>query len=336
MMAFPQTRLRRLRSNPIIRGLVQENHFQLSDCVLPLFIRHGAQSFDISTMPGHRQLCLADLPKEIEHLTELGLHRIILFGIPESKDAFGKDSYSPSGIIQRAIKIIKQTNPNMYVITDVCFCEYTHHGHCGFVDETSEQKDVDNDKTLELLAKQALSHAEAGADMVAPSGHIDGMVQAIRSILDAHAFAQMPILSYSVKYASSFYGPFRAAAEGAPQFGDRKTYQMNPANGAEALYEAKLDLLEGADILMVKPAGPYLDVIYRIKQHFPEVPLAAYQVSGEFSMIKAAAEKGWIDEEKVALESLLAMKRAGASFIITYYAREVAHWLQGTEKRCSS
>lgn len=326
-MAFPQTRLRRLRSNAIIRRLVQETHFQCDDCVLPLFIRHGTKSIDISTMPGHKQLCLADLPQEIEYLTQIGIHSVILFGIPEEKDALGQDSYAPHGIIQRAVQLIKRTNPNMFVITDVCFCEYTHHGHCGFVDETTAAKEVDNDRTLELLAKQAISHAQAGADMVAPSGSIDGMVQAIRTALDKHHYEHIPILSYSVKYASAFYGPFRAAAEGAPQFGNRKTYQMNPANSAEAVRESELDIIEGADILMIKPAGIYLDVIYRIKQNFPHIPLAAYQVSGEFSMIKAAAEKGWLDEKKVALESLLAIKRAGADFIITYFAREVAGWL---------
>jgi len=327
-MPFPQTRLRRLRSHATIRRLVQETHVQLADCMLPLFIRHGTRSFDVSTMPGHKQLCLADLPQEIEHLIQIGIHSVLLFGIPETKDALGLDSYAPDGSIQRAIKIIKKICPNMYVITDVCFCEYTHHGHCGFVDETTEAKAVDNDRTLELLKKQAVSHAQAGADMVAPSGHIDGMVHAIRSALDAHHYQHIPILSYSVKYASAFYGPFRAATEGAPQFGNRKTYQMNPANSGEAIREAELDILEGADIIMVKPAGVYLDVIYRLKQNFPQIPVAAYQVSGEFSMIKAAAEKGWLDEKKVALESLLAIKRAGADFIITYFAREVAHWLQ--------
>lgn len=326
-MPFPQTRLRRLRSHPIIRDLVQETRFSLSDCVLPLFIRHGKQSFAIHTMPGHQQLCLTDLAKEIETLTQLGVRSVLLFGIPEQKDALGQDSYSPNGIIQRAIQVIKKINPEMFVITDVCFCEYTQHGHCGFVDETKTIKDVDNDGTLALIAKQALSHAEAGADMVAPSGQMDGMVQAIRSALDTHHYAHLPILSYAVKYASALYSPFRAAAEGAPQFGDRKTYQMNPANGAEALREAELDLIEGADILMVKPAGIYLDVLYQIKQKFPGVPFAAYQVSGEFSLIKAAAEKGWIDEKNVALESLLAIKRAGANFIITYFAKELAYWL---------
>ncbi|MCD6046859.1 MAG: hemB [Gammaproteobacteria bacterium] len=326
-MQFPVTRLRRLRGNPVIRDLVQETHLRLDDCVLPLFIRHGEKSFDIGSMPGHRQLCLKDLSQEISTLTQLGIRAVILFGIPENKDAIGSDSYLDDGIIQQAIKVIKTQNPAMYVITDVCFCEYTDHGHCGFICENHPTQDVDNDKTLELIAKQALSHAKAGADMVAPSGNMDGMVGAIRTYLDQHGFSHTPILSYAVKYASSFYGPFREAAEGAPQFGDRKTYQMNPANSNEALREAALDVEEGADILMVKPGGPYLDIIYRIKQAFPQVPLCAYQVSGEFSMIKAAAEKGWIDEKKVALESLISIKRAGADFIITYFAREIAKWL---------
>jgi porphobilinogen synthase len=327
MMQFPQTRLRRLRAHPTLRSLIQETEFSLNDCVLPLFIRHGKKSYDIASMPGQRQICLDDLPAEIEYLRQLGIHRVLLFGIPEHKDALGQDSYHNEGIIQRAIKIIKQTNPQIYIITDVCFCEYTHHGHCGFVDEKSEKKDVDNDITLQLIAKQALSHVAAGADMVAPSGNIDGMVGAIRTCLDQHQYSHIPILSYSVKYASALYGPFREAAEGAPQFGDRKTYQMNPANSAEAIREAQLDLAEGADMLIVKPAGAYLDIIYRLKQRFPEIPFSAYQVSGEYSMIKAAAANGWIDERSVALETLLAIKRAGASFVITYFARDVAQWL---------
>lgn len=323
-MKFPTTRLRRLRTHPILRNLVQETHLRLEDCVLPLFIRHGHESRDIGSMPGHRQLCLNDLPNEIETLSALGISSIILFGIPEHKDATGSDSYSKQGIIQRAIKIIKKIHPEMLVITDVCFCEYTHHGHCGFIHE--KHLDVDNDKTLELIAKQALSHAQAGADVVAPSGMMDGMVNAIRTSLDMNGFSSIPILSYAVKYASSFYGPFREAAEGAPQFGDRKTYQMNPANALEGLREAALDLEEGADILLVKPAGAYLDVIYRVKEHFPEVPLCAYQVSGEFAMIKAAAAKGWINEKNAVLESLLAIKRAGANFVITYFAKDFAAW----------
>ncbi len=328
-MKFPTTRLRRLRAHPVLRNLVQETDFDLNDCVLPLFIRHGNQSVDISSMPGHRQLCLADLPKEIENVSQLGIQAVLLFGIPEKKDALGSDSYAAQGMIQQAIKAIKKTNPAMYVITDVCFCEYTPHGHCGIVDEAHHCPDVNNDETLKFLAKQALSHARAGADMLAPSGNMDGMVGAIREALDSAEFSHLPILSYAVKYASAFYGPFReAAGDSAPKFGDRKTYQMNPANGHEALREAELDLKEGADILMVKPAGPYLDVIYRIKENFPQIPLCAYQVSGEFAMIKAAAEKGWIDEKKVALESLLAIKRAGADFIITYFAKELTEWLR--------
>lgn len=332
-MSFPTKRPRRLRSNAIIRNLVQESHLLLKDCILPLFIRHGSSSIAIKSMPGHYQLCLTDLEDTVKEITALGIQTVLLFGIPEHKDALGKDSYSATGIIQQAIAIIKKCNPHLYVITDVCFCEYTHHGHCGVVDENRPQKDVDNDKTLELLGKQALSHAQAGADMVAPSGSMDGMVGAIRSYLDQHGFAHLPIMSYAVKYASSFYGPFREAAEGTPQFGDRKTYQMNPANANEALREAGLDIEEGADILMVKPAGAYLDVIYRVKQRFPELPLAAYQVSGEFAMIKAAAANGWINEKEAALESLLAIKRAGADFIITYFAKDIAQWLSKMDLR---
>lgn len=326
-MYFPIARLRRLRQNPIIRDLVQETRFRLQDCVLPLFIRYGNESKPIKSMPSHSQLCLKDLPNEIKAINSLGIKAVILFGIPENKDPFGSDACSDQGIIQTAIKIIKDTCPEMFVITDVCFCEYTHHGHCGFVHEEAISKDVDNDKTLELLAKQALSHAKAGADMLAPSGNMDGMVGAIRNYLDEHNFSQMPILSYSVKYASSLYGPFREAAEGTPQFGDRSSYQMNPANISEAIREAELDIQEGADMLMVKPAGFYLDVIHHVKAHFPALPLCAYQVSGEFAMIKAAAAQGWIDEKKVALESLLSIKRAGANFIITYFAKNIAGWL---------
>jgi porphobilinogen synthase len=328
-MKFPTTRLRRLRSHPVLRDLVQETDFDLNDCVLPLFIRHGNQSQAISSMPGHAQLCLNDLPKEIEGLLASGIRAVILFGIPEKKDVLGSDAYSDQGIIQQAVKRIKKNHSEMFVITDICFCEYMSHGHCGIVDEAHHCPDVNNDETLKFLAKQALSHARAGADMLAPSGNMDGMVGAIREALDSAEFSHLPILSYAVKYASAFYGPFReAAGDSAPKFGDRKTYQMNPANGHEALREAELDLKEGADILMVKPAGPYLDVIYRVKEKFPQVPLCAYQVSGEFAMIKAVAEKGWVDEKKVALESLLAIKRAGADFIITYFAKELAAWLR--------
>lgn len=326
-MAFPINRPRRLRTNPILRQMVRETTLALSDLVLPLFIRHGNESRSIKSMPGHRQLCLQDLPSEIDDIAALGIKTVLLFGIPAHKDEVGSESYDDQGIVQQAIRIIKQHHPAMLVIADVCFCEYTSHGHCGVVNEKYGHLDVDNDETLTLLKKQASSYVKAGADIVAPSGNIDGMVQAIREELDKHRFIHIPILSYSTKYASALYGPFREAAEGAPKFGDRKTYQMDPANGNEALKEALLDVEEGADMLMVKPALAYLDVIYRTKQSFPEYPLAAYQVSGEFAMIKAAAQQGWIDEQKVALETLIAIKRAGADIIITYFAKDIAKCL---------
>ncbi|MBI5447304.1 MAG: porphobilinogen synthase [Gammaproteobacteria bacterium] len=327
-MSFPTRRLRRLRAKPSLRRLARETRLSLSDFILPLFIRHGHETRDINSMPGHKQWCLADLPTEINALYALGIQQVLLFGIPEHKDELGSDSYHEQGIIQQAIRLIKEHQPSMLVIADVCFCEYTSHGHCGVVNDKCGQLDVDNDETLLLLQKQALSFAQAGADIIAPSGNMDGMVGAIRAVLDEKGFVHTPILSYSAKYASSFYGPFREAAEGAPKFGDRKTYQMDPANGNEALKETLLDVEEGADMLMVKPALAYLDVIYRIKEAFPEFPLVAYQVSGEFSMIKAAAEKGWIDEKKVALESLIAIKRAGADIIVSYFTKQIAAWLK--------
>lgn len=316
-------RMRRLRKTPAIRRLVQENSVSVSDLVLPLFIKAGNNIKNpITSMPGHFQLSLDQLPAEIADIQALKIPAIILFAIPAKKDAMGSAAWDDHGVIQEAVRIIKKTAPEILVITDVCFCEYTDHGHCGVWD--AKNKSVDNDKTLELLAKQAISHAKAGADIVAPSGMMDNMVQAIRTGLDAAGFNDIPILSYAVKYASCFYGPFREAAEGAPQYGDRKSYQMNPANANEALKEAELDVLEGADMLMVKPAQNYLDIIYRIKQAFPEMPLGAYQVSGEFAMIKAAAEKKWIDHDAAMMESLLSIKRAGADFIITYFAKEFA------------
>lgn len=275
-------------------------------------------------MPGHYQLSVDQLEHEIAELTKLGIKQILLFGIPAVKDALGKDSYHPQGIIQTALPIIKKISPELLVITDVCFCEYTDHGHCGI---TTEQHDVDNDQTLALLVKQAVSHAQAGADIIAPSGMMDGMVEAIRSGLDQAGFHTLPILSYSVKYASSMYGPFREAAQGAPQFGDRRTHQMDAANVEEAIRECALDVAEGADMLMVKPAHTYLDVLSRVKQAYPALPLGAYHTSGEFAMLKAAAEKGWIDEANAVREVLTSIKRAGADFIITYYAKEVAGWL---------
>ncbi|MBX3709111.1 MAG: porphobilinogen synthase [Gammaproteobacteria bacterium] len=325
---FPKTRLRRLRHNKNIRDLVKETCLDVSNLVLPLFIRHGSKvKKPIASMPGHFQISVDMLENEIQSISNLDIKNIILFGIPEHKDPLGQDAYSDNGIIQTAIPVIKKIAPHLTIVSDICFCEYTNHGHCGIITTHQSQPDVDNDQTLTLLTKQAVSHAKAGADIIAPSGMIDGMVQAIRSGLDHVGFTHIPILSYSVKYASSMYGPFREAAEGAPQFGDRRTYQMNYTNINEAIRECALDLSEGADMLMVKPAHTYLDVIARVKNTYPELPLGAYHTSGEFAMIKAAAEKGWIDESNTVLEVLTAIRRAGADFIITYYAKEAAAWL---------
>jgi porphobilinogen synthase len=327
MMAsqFPSTRLRRLRYNNKIRDLVREHELTINDVIYPLFIKEGLEKKQaISAMPGQYQLSLNDLTSEIKEIVALKIPAVILFGIPTHKDATGSEAHNDHGIIQQAIRLIKKTAPELLVITDVCCCEYTRHGHCGLMDDSGI---VDNDQTLTLLQKQVISHVKAGADVVAPSGMIDGMVAAIRHALDDAGFQRTPILSYSVKYASSFYGPFREAAEGTPQFGDRRSHQMDPGNGAEAMREAELDVTEGADMLMVKPALAYLDIIYRLKQQFTGLPICAYHVSGEYSMIKAAAEKGWINEQATALESLLSIKRAGADMIITYFAKDVARWL---------
>lgn len=325
---FPKTRLRRLRHNKNVRNLIKETQLDVSDLVLPLFIKEGVQIKNpITSMPGHFQISVDQLAEEIKMISDLGIKNIILFGIPRHKDALGKGSYADNGIIQTALSQIKKIAPHFLVISDVCFCEYTDHGHCGALTELAGEYDVDNDKTLALLAKQAISHAQAGADVIAPSGNMDGMVQAIRHGLDQAGFQHLPILSYSVKYSSALYGPFREAAEGAPTFGDRRTYQMDIANSNEAMRECALDITEGADMLMVKPAHTYLDVITRVKQTYPELPLGAYHTSGEFAMIKAAAEKGWLNEEHSALEVLTAIRRAGADFIITYFAKDVARWL---------
>jgi porphobilinogen synthase len=290
-----------------------------------LFVVEGKQVKNpIPSMPGNFQLSIDLLVDEVKEVHRLGIPAIILFGIPEHKDAVGGDAMSETGIIQRAVRAIKDAVPEMYVITDVCFCEYTSHGHCGVVLDG----DVDNDSTLENLQKQVITHAKAGADMVAPSGMMDGMVGAIREALDDNGFEKIPIMSYAAKYASAFYGPFRDAAESAPQFGDRRTYQMDPANAREALYEVDLDVEEGADIIMVKPAMPYLDIIRRVRERV-DLPVAAYNVSGEFSMVKAAAQLGWIDEKRVALEMLTSIKRAGADIILTYFAKDAARWLRG-------
>lgn len=323
-----QTRLRRLRHNPVLRSLVREHELNVQDMVLPLFIRHGKGiKKSINSMPGHAQITVDLLKDELVEIVALGIPAVILFGIPEHKDGEGSHSYKDNGVIQQAIQEIKKLAPELLVITDVCYCEYTDHGHCGVMNEKTGKMDLDNDATLELLAKQAVSHAKAGADVIAPSGMVDHMVHAIRHALDQTNFQHIPILSYAVKYSSALYGPFREAAEGAPQFGDRKTYQMDCANASEGLREAALDVAEGADMLMVKPAHAYLDVIYRIKQAHPGVPLGAYHVSGEFAMIKAAAEKGWIDEKRAVLEILTGIKRAGADFIINYHAKDVARWM---------
>ena len=329
---FPNIRLRRLRGRANIRDLVQEINLHPNKLVLPLFIKYGSGiKHPISSMPGHYQLSVDRLADEIKLVWELGIKNVILFGIPEHKDPLGTDSYSKNGIIQTAIPIIKQSAPGMLIMSDICLCEYTDHGHCGVVTEherNSNEVCIDNDKTLELLANQAISHAMAGADIIAPSANMDGMVQKIRGALDQAGYQHLPILSYAVKYASSMYGPFRIAAEGAPKFGDRRTYQMDYANANEAIRECALDIAEGADMLMVKPAHTYLDIIRRVKDKFPHLPLGAYHTSGEFAMIKAAAEKGWIDEKKGALEVLTAIHRAGADFIITYYAKDIARWLR--------
>lgn len=327
--AFPTVRMRRQRQHPRVRDLVRETQLNVNDLASVLFIKHGkGVKHPISSMPGVFQFSLDMLADEVREIVRLGIPAVMLFGIPEHKDDTGSDSCSSNGIIQQAIKVIKDIAPELLVISDICFCEYTDHGHCGIVNHNTGRADVDNDTTLELLAKQAASHAAAGCDVLAPSGNIDGMVGAIRCGLDASGFSHLPILSYAVKYASGMYGPFREAADGAPKFGDRSTYQMDPANGQEALREAALDLQEGADMLMVKPAGSYLDVIQSVSQAHPDVPVAAYHVSGEYALIKAAAEKGWIDEKRVALEVTTSIKRAGARFVFTYYAKDLAGWLQ--------
>jgi porphobilinogen synthase len=322
-MAFPVHRPRRLRSSESMRNLVRETQLKPSQFVLPLFVCSGeGVRKPIGSMPGNAQLSIDNLVHEAEQCRALGLGGIILFGIPEIKDESASGAYAPDGITQRAVRAVKQAAPGLLVITDVCNCEYTSHGHCGFV----KDGDVDNDTTLEWLAKTAVSHAEAGADIVAPSDMMDGRVAAIRRALDAAGYQATPILSYAAKYASAFYGPFREAAESAPQFGDRRSYQMDPANGREAMREIELDLEEGADMIMVKPAMPYLDILRDARRHF-DVPLAAYQVSGEFSMIMAAVNNGWLDLERAMLESLTGIRRAGADFILTYFAKPAAKLL---------
>jgi porphobilinogen synthase len=325
---FPVQRPRRLRMNARLRDLVREQTLTLNDLIFPIFVYHGRNlRREIPSMPGQHQHSLDRLPEIVDEVRELAILGVLLFGIPEKKDARGSSACDEDGIVQDAIRLIKKRAPELLVLTDVCFCEYTDHGHCGPLAEIAGRVDVDNDATLPLLAAQAVSHARAGADVVAPSGMMDGMVRAIRSGLDAASFHHVPILSYAAKFASAYYGPFREAAESTPAFGDRRSYQMDPANGDEALREVAIDLAEGADMVMVKPCLAYLDIVRRVKERF-EVPVAVYNVSGEYAMIKAAAEKGWIDERRIVLETLTGFKRAGADIVITYHALDVARWLR--------
>ena len=322
-MSFPQVRLRRLRRTETLRQMVRETRLEIASLVYPLFVTQGKDIRQaIKAMPGILRFSVDKLPEEIEEVTSLGIPAVLLFGLPEAKDEVGSGAYDPKGVVQQAVRAIKEARPELVVIVDVCLCEYTSHGHCGVVID----REVDNDKTLELLARTALSLAEAGADIVAPSAMMDGMVAAIRAKLDENGYERIPIMSYAAKYASAFYGPFREAAECAPQFSDRRSYQIDPANVREALREVEQDIQEGADIIMVKPALAYLDVLSKVRAAFNH-PLAAYNVSGEYSMVKAAAQNGWIDEKEVVLEILTAIKRAGADMIITYHAKEVARWL---------
>jgi len=320
---FPQVRMRRLRQNEPMRRLFSETSLGVNDLVYPLFVIHGRGiKCEVESMPGVFQHSVDKLAQEVNEIAALGINAVLLFGIPESKDEVGSSAYEPDGVIQQAIRRIKKAVPGLLVITDVCLCEYTSHGHCGVVVDG----DVHNDKTLELLARMALSHAEAGADIIAPSDMMDGRVKAIREALDGSGFVNLPIMSYAVKYASAFYGPFRDAAQSAPQFGDRHSYQMDSANIREALREVQQDIDEGADVVMVKPALAYLDVIRKVRDSF-DYPIAAYNVSGEYSMVKAAAAQGWIDEHRVVMEILTGIKRAGADVIITYHAKDAARWL---------
>ena len=322
-MYYPSYRMRRLRRTPAIRDLVRETKLQLDDLIYPLFVIAGENIKNpISSMPGCYQLSIGNVLPEVREIVQLGIKAILLFGIPAHKDAAATGAYDSEGIVQMAIRAIKDEFPDLVIITDVCLCEYTDHGHCGVVQEG----EVLNDVTLELLSKMAVTHAESGADIVAPSDMMDGRVAAIRNALDDDGFIDTILMSYSSKFASAFYGPFREAAESAPAFGDRKTYQMDPANGEEAVREALLDIEEGADMIMVKPAIPFLDVIHAVKQE-TKFPLAAYNVSGEYAMIKAAAANGWLDEQRAVLEAMTGIKRAGADLIITYHAKDLATWL---------
>ena len=320
---FPKVRLRRLRRLPGFRMMARETRLSVSDLIYPMFVTHGHNvRAEIDPMPGIYQLSLDQLIAEVETVVDLGVPAVLLFGIPSRKDDVGTEAYEPNGIVQEAVRVIKKTAPHLMVITDVCLCEYTDHGHCGVIADG----EVDNDRTLDLLARTAICQAEAGADMVAPSAMMDGQVGAVRAALDGEGFDATPIMAYSAKYASAFYGPFRVAAGSAPQFGDRRGYQMDPHNANEALREIQLDIDEGADVVMVKPALAFLDVLTRAKEMAP-CPIAAYNVSGEYAMVKAAAQNEWIDGRRVTIEILTAIKRAGAGMIITYHAKEIAGWL---------
>jgi porphobilinogen synthase len=328
MAIYPNKRLRRLRYNPIVRDMIRETALSKSDLIYPMFVVPGTKVKNpVKSMPGIFQFSIDELVKECKEVASLGIPAVILFGIPEHKDEKGSEAYDPNGIVQKAIRAIKAEVNDLLIITDVCMCEYTSHGHCGIL----QGEEILNDETVSLLAKEALSHVEAGADIVAPSDMMDGRVLAIRKALDYKGYTKTPIMSYSAKYSSGYYGPFRDAAESAPAFGDRRSHQMDIANGDEAIREVQSDIEEGADIVMVKPAGPYLDIIRRVKDKFG-MPTAAYQVSGEFSMIKAAGQNNWIDEERVMLESLIAIKRAGADMILTYFAKDVARYLDKVRK----
>jgi porphobilinogen synthase len=324
MAIYPTKRLRRLRYNPIIRDMIRETQLSKKDLIYPMFVVHGNKiKNEVKSMPGVYQMSVDVLVEECKEVASLGIPAVILFGIPEHKDEQGSEAYDPNGIIQQAVRAVKAHVKNLVVITDVCMCEYTSHGHCGVLNG----EEILNDETVSLLAKEAISHAEAGADIIAPSDMMDGRVAAIRKALDYKGFSKIPIMSYAAKYASGFYGPFRDAAESTPAFGDRRSHQMDVANANEALREVETDIEEGADIVMVKPAGAYLDIIWRVKEKFG-LPTAAYQVSGEYAMIKAAGRNGWIDEERVMIESLTAIKRAGADLILTYFAKDVAKYIE--------
>ena len=329
-MPYPVYRPRRLRESPLVRKMVRETALRTDDLIYPLFVMHGRGVREpIASMPGQCRLSVDELLRECKDAASMGIPAVLLFGLPQEKDPRGSEAYAEDGIIQQAVRAVKETIPDLLVITDVCLCEYTSHGHCGVVEDGR----IKNDPTLDLIARTALSHVEAGADMVAPSDMMDGRVGAIREALDEAGYPETPIMAYSAKYASVFYGPFREAADSTPQFGDRRSYQMDPANVQEAMREIALDLDEGADIVMVKPALPYLDVISRAKAEFG-VPLAAYSVSGEYAMIRAAGQLGWLDEERAIMESLTGIRRAGADIVITYFAKDAARLLErGTHRR---